>query len=503
MTPTVSKSSKRKTANGTKRAKEKSLGIVVVKKEMPPIDLNLPMPPASPTDDPLLLSGPPEPSPTPTRPRVARPREAHWRESLPPSSPISEDDEIDLAERFDWTKHTEPEGSTDLSSMMDVDSDVLPMPAFNFDPPASADDDWTESEDEGYVLGVRSEVIDEGEGEYTGRWRALSVRTKMDPPSSATRARMEEWGRPITPFPKKIKRLELVREEGSPEVVPEEQSQDEDGPNDKERQSPEGEVYAVEDEDEKEERQVREMSVHLEDEEDVSPEPVATTTMEREPAGPFNFDASFEDESVVLEQDSPRHDTPDPSDMVHGSVDHHAVSANLADEGQEEEDEEEREVREMSVEQEEESPAIQHSRSPTPNVAPMAEKRFSPPPIRNVTPGPFFADGTQASSAGVSTPAPHVQDTEVRVEGQQRETTPQRKEGFLPWDEPALVQAMVDEDASDDGDDDGSEDLDIGVVKITSADPRAAARAAAILKQVLSSCLIESGLTRLSSFFSA
>jgi len=487
MTPTVAKSSKRKAASSTKRAKEKQLAIAVVKKEMPSIDLNSPMPPASPTDDPLLLFGPPEPSPTPTRPKVVTSREVHWRESLPPSSPMSEDEEIDPAEQFDWTKHTEPEGSTDFSSMMDVDPDVLPMPAFHFDPPGSADDDWTESEDDEYVLGVRSEVVAEGEGEYTGRWRAHSVRTKMDPPSSATRVRMEEWGRPITPFPRKIKRLELVREEGSPGVAPEEHSQDEDGPNDEEQQSPEGEVYATEDgEDEEEERQV---SVHLDDEEeDLSPEPVATPNMEQEPASPFDFDASFEGQSVVLERDSPG------QDVLDLSVDHHPVLedassvANLAEEGQEEEDEEEREVRELSVEQEEELPSVRPTRSPTPNPALVADKRISPSPFRDVTPVPFVVDGREASHVGVSTPIP--QDTEVRVEEQHQDTTPQRQADFLPRDEPTLVQAVVDEDTSDDGDGDESEDLDLEVVKITSADPRAAARAAAILKQVLPSCRV-------------
>ncbi|KAG1738142.1 uncharacterized protein EDB91DRAFT_467034 [Suillus paluster] len=41
----------------------------------------------------------------------------------------------------------------------------------------------------------------EGEGEYTGRFKMFHVPTKADPPTSGTRARMEEWGRPVSPFP--------------------------------------------------------------------------------------------------------------------------------------------------------------------------------------------------------------------------------------------------------------------------------------------------------------
>ncbi|KAG2152755.1 hypothetical protein DEU56DRAFT_775824 [Suillus clintonianus] len=41
----------------------------------------------------------------------------------------------------------------------------------------------------------------EGEGEYTGRFKMFHVPTKADPPTSETRARMEEWGRPVSPFP--------------------------------------------------------------------------------------------------------------------------------------------------------------------------------------------------------------------------------------------------------------------------------------------------------------
>jgi hypothetical protein len=43
------------------------------------------------------------------------------------------------------------------------------------------------------------EMLGEGEGgEYTGQWKMMRVGTKEDPPSSATRGRMDAWGQPVT-----------------------------------------------------------------------------------------------------------------------------------------------------------------------------------------------------------------------------------------------------------------------------------------------------------------
>ncbi|KAG1884378.1 hypothetical protein F4604DRAFT_1733045 [Suillus subluteus] len=49
--------------------------------------------------------------------------------------------------------------------------------------------------------GEWSDTESEGEGEYTGRFKMFQVPTKADPPTSGTKARMEEWGRPVSPFP--------------------------------------------------------------------------------------------------------------------------------------------------------------------------------------------------------------------------------------------------------------------------------------------------------------
>ncbi|KAG2355315.1 hypothetical protein BDR07DRAFT_549688 [Suillus spraguei] len=49
--------------------------------------------------------------------------------------------------------------------------------------------------------GEWTDTESEGEGEYTGYFKMFQVPTKADPPTSGTKARMEEWGRPVSPFP--------------------------------------------------------------------------------------------------------------------------------------------------------------------------------------------------------------------------------------------------------------------------------------------------------------
>jgi hypothetical protein len=181
------------------RTKGKELRVnthVQVKQEIPDdIDLLAPMPPPSPTDDPLLLSGPPEPmlelqdreaSPTTPAGRCNRSMVAQRdreKEDLPPSSPVS------------------------------PDADAEPVRLFEIDT-AGADGSWSDSDDDG----PNRETEEEGEGEFTGRWRMMKVRTKQDPPSSATRTRQELWGRPISPFPNATG-LALVDEEEEKEEV--------------------------------------------------------------------------------------------------------------------------------------------------------------------------------------------------------------------------------------------------------------------------------------------
>jgi hypothetical protein len=53
---------------------------------------------------------------------------------------------------------------------------------------------WTESSD-------NEEPTFDQEGEYTGKFTSYVVPTKPDPPTTVQRERQEAWGRPISPFP--------------------------------------------------------------------------------------------------------------------------------------------------------------------------------------------------------------------------------------------------------------------------------------------------------------
>ena len=178
--PRVSKSSKRK----------KVLKITI-KKEPPEIDLSR-LPPPSPTDDPLLLHGRP-PCPRPPVPTNAR--QTPLLESTPPGKQFSPLNRCAL----DFPLPGIPSDVDD-----NEDSNLLEQPLFDF--AANGEDSWSSS-DSGSP---------EQEGEYTGKFRDLHVPTKIDPPTSTTRERIEQWGRPISPFPRK----------GSP--IPENVEEDDD-----------------------------------------------------------------------------------------------------------------------------------------------------------------------------------------------------------------------------------------------------------------------------------
>ncbi|KAH9017089.1 hypothetical protein EDB83DRAFT_2438178 [Lactarius deliciosus] len=169
--PRVSKSSKRK-----------KILKVVIKKEPPEIDLSRP-PPPSPTDDPILLHARLRP-PRPSIPTHAR--ETPILESTPPgpskqTSPLK-------PSALDFPLPGIPSDVEDND-----DLDVPEQPVFNFTA-AAGGDPWSSS----------NEGESEQEGEYTGKFRVVRVPTKTDPPTSATRERIEQWGRPLSPFPRKV-----------------------------------------------------------------------------------------------------------------------------------------------------------------------------------------------------------------------------------------------------------------------------------------------------------
>jgi hypothetical protein len=178
--PRVSKSSKRK----------KTLKITI-KKEPPEIDLSR-LPPPSPTDDPLLLHGRVR-SPRPPVPTNAR--ETPLLESTPPGP----GKQLSPFKRcaLDFPLPGIPSDVDDSE-----DAELLKQPIFNF----AAD-----GEDSSSLDGSGSEQ----EGEYTGKFRVVHVPTKADPPTSTTRGRIEQWGRPISPFPRKGSPIpEIVADNG-------------------------------------------------------------------------------------------------------------------------------------------------------------------------------------------------------------------------------------------------------------------------------------------------
>jgi hypothetical protein len=514
MTPSISNSSKRKT-NTTAKGK-KILKVVIpapsVKKELPDIDLSAPMPPPSPSDDPLLLSGPIlPPSSTPTRPYKERERREVGvvTSASPPASlrlpaypsvamslPLSSSspmDNIEGVQSFNWAKHTDPEGSTDLS-MMDMDegdADVSRLPLFNLNladlPPSSDAGGWSDSDDDDHALpgGSGGHAEDgeamEGEGEYTGKWKMVAVRTKLDPPSSATKERMEEWGRPITPFPKRIAKLDLLTEVHGEEAA---------AWDDIDMPSEPGEAA-----DEEEEREVREISVPLDDEGDQEEQELEFDSQDLETPdtamqGPFDFDASVDD-PVVSDEELPlmevaQQEELEDASQIDESFDRHdddqllAVNVNLR--MNEEDEEEEREVRQMSVEFDNEEDS--HAKECVASQNGSASLAFTP--LNNQesagqTGSPSPSPANKLSWFTRAAPLEGYADVDEEMEHSSLvHKTQQAEETFVAAERTAA--GAINDDSSDDEAESDSDDA--SVVKITSADPRAAARAAAILKQV-------------------
>lgn len=159
-----------------------------MKKEPPEIDWTKPMPPPSPGDDPLLLSG--------------KPKTYRSRAGISSSSPSK--GRARASESENETEQFSGEG-LDLGSpgLMDLGmgpepsstdfSDAPELPVFDLDPNPSYNNyegGWSDSDSD-----LDNEMA--GEGEYTGKFTMMTVKTKADPPTSGTRGRMDEWGRPI------------------------------------------------------------------------------------------------------------------------------------------------------------------------------------------------------------------------------------------------------------------------------------------------------------------
>ncbi len=150
----------------------------MIKKELPEIDLSRP-PPPSPTDDPILLRARLRPS-IPTHARETPQLESSPRGPGKQASPLNRS-------ALDFPLPGIP---SDVEDNEDFNIHDKPV----FDLTGAAVDTWSSS-DEGDA---------EQEGEFTGKFREVCVPTKTDPPTSATRERIEQWGRPVSPFPRKM-----------------------------------------------------------------------------------------------------------------------------------------------------------------------------------------------------------------------------------------------------------------------------------------------------------
>lgn len=199
----VSKSSKRKSVAGRAVLK------LLIKKEPPDIDLSRPPPPPSPSDDPLLLRGRPRRQKTPVR--VMTPTIMNTRDTPSMASTSPPDATFRVS-----SPPADENNPIDLTLQSGDESDMLPAPpVLDFTGADGADDGWSSGEEGGQEQQAQDEW--EESGEFTGKFTTVSVPTKADPPTSATRERIEHWGRPKSPHPLKKKGGVSFVEEGEEE----------------------------------------------------------------------------------------------------------------------------------------------------------------------------------------------------------------------------------------------------------------------------------------------
>ena len=516
VTKSKSKSSKRKTiasASVFKSAKGKKNGstltiVTTVKQELPDIDLTLPMPPPSPTDDPLLLSGPPDsdflPESTPPRRREISVQVQAVDEDLPPSSPEPpiDMDEEEAVRAFDWNRNNNiaSELSTDESLMQLDPEDAGISPVRLFDVAPSENGWWSDNEDEGEQAGGM-EGVDEGEGEYTGRWKMMLVRTKQDPPSSATRVRMEDWGRPISPFPKKVAKLAFLEEEGEEgqqELDHQQRGQLEEESMGCKEEGPEEPEPSLE---LNEEQEVSRMSVEpeqlleLNEEEEAEEQEVRRMSVEPEQLLELNEEEAEEQEvrrmSVEPEQLLELNEEVEEREVRQMSVEpEQLLELN-------EEDAEEQEVRRMSVEPEqllelseeaaEEQEVRRMSVEPEQLLELNEEAAEEQEEVRRMSVEPeHLLENEEEEEHEVRQISVELDDEEPATSFHNSDRLPLQytEENPACGNQAASCVPCRSELEDDEQISDDSDELSHDIVKITSDDPRAAARAAAILKQV-------------------
>ncbi|KAF5391671.1 hypothetical protein D9757_002374 [Collybiopsis confluens] len=522
----VASATKSKRKAGARRLKVD----VQVKPEPPEIDLSAPMPPASPTDDPLLLSGPPGEDLTPPFPRVMRdasvsadmPQKSaapHFpliqpQASLPPSSPPPPDASSPSHATYHWSDMgivSAFDSSSDNSMELDMqpheyDEAEGGIPDFFGVNGFTAVDEWSDSDDEESPRTPqrKSGVIDEGIGEFTGHWQMTKTRTKADPPSSATRTRIEIWGNPKSPYPYTTPR---TSRDGSASPSP---SHSRLGPETGRlsTSTPPEEmgtvtVFATE------ERHVQAMGEDSGLSAEVSVAIIQASEEEEEQEVRYLSLPPADEEGLADQQEVPPEDTEKMSRTAEEGEDEGFAlpeEERAEEELAEEEEAEEEEVRRLSLGPEERS----HHDGPfnaLSIVNPPAQS--SPAPRRDLT---FLSEpfNRKRSSARVSASFERAKQLFGTCPSPLKASSPVPEEVGDDDDDHSMEPLPVPfttsdkkQEARDLGEDPGEEDEEVislredadsgeesdpvvedpGLVQITSSDPRAAARAAAILKQ--------------------
>ncbi|KAI0746573.1 hypothetical protein C8Q80DRAFT_780316 [Daedaleopsis nitida] len=515
----ISKSSKRKS---TAPKNTKKL-VLTIKKEPPEIDLLQPPPPPSPSDDPLLLKGLPG---QPRKPKMqpepisATSTPSHARETPSiASSPISPPDD--------------PRGGRlpdlDTSIDMGMDSDDSMDRSFENGPPifdftnvqddGAWDDDVTDSDEEDF----------DQTGEYTGRFKVLTVPTKADPPSSCTRSRQDAWGNPSSPFP--VGRKRSLPSSSSPplKAIPDVLDGSSESPDEEDvffLDTPVQHDTTVRPEfEEGSSRDILDADYSMEIPQPQSPVrspsplPIVDVPDLDSSAHHVRFAAARaaqEDESMEIDDESLEHaQEEDPSQAQAASThadqegsdssDEETVDRELSREPghvDSDTDEEGRDTRPVPAAIPTPPRATSPDRSLSPQTGPSRPRGFlsiASPLRRQKSPQLQSIEARSASPAAMpsiqsvfASPAP----ARASATGSTSDGSPEsaRSRVRTETSEETVVGDPMDEDRGkghteeyvatdvDEGSGNESEDLDDDVVKITSGDPRVAARAAAILK---------------------
>ncbi|KAI0646138.1 hypothetical protein C8Q79DRAFT_1049298 [Trametes meyenii] len=542
----MSKSSKRKSA-APKSGKKL---VLVIKKEPPEVDLSEPPPPPSPTDDPLLLKGEDRPvrRHKPRTSQLSASSSTHSREtpSIASSSPVS------------------PPGRgigrlPDLNSSMDISMRDAGYDSTDdsFAGPSGPVFDFTNVADNSVVWDCQdSDDSDEFDqtGEYTGRFKILTVPTKADPPSSCSRARQDAWGHPISPYPGSMGRSTSLPSSPPLKAGPDNEgrAESQDSLDEDDVLFLDGPIGAIEDEADTSQETVRESEESMEVNEpsrpqspERSPSPLPIVDVpEREDVSivhhPTEYhvrfaarqpseedeDVSMEDMSFETSEEDARYDVSWPSTTTQEHeppLEPEQSSARVADEPEnrhtiaedadhddgDDSSDEETVDRELTREPESEDEDNAHPLRPTvltpPRavtparvLSPSADQQSRPRGFLSITSplrrqkspqaqaayarsvSPMAMPSIQSVFATPTVPSTFVEEvTEVSTPLIREATQETAVEEDMDAEDSSHHEAVADVGNSSEDD---HEELDDGVIKITSGDPRAAARAAAILK---------------------